>query len=670
MSDVSRYRPISDYGLIGDMHTCALVSTTGSIDFCCLPAFDSPTTFGRMLDWRRGGHFQIVAGDVQSISRRYLPGTNVLETTFRTATGVATLTDFMPVHATSHSRVVLGAAGLENSLDLPLRHPRNHKIGSAAGHPVEVVDEPFEVNFEEKIIRIFKCESGYVDYILECFPRFDYGTIMPRVMLDKANQQHGLAHGGASALLLYVSEPLTLTGGGFTCRGRLESGKRLSAMVTSLSHYAPSFSVGREWTSPEQIDALLSRSVKFWQTWSSQCTFRDDSGDGLRDQLLRSALILKALTYDPSGALVAAATTGLPEGLGGERNWDYRFTWIRDATFSLAALSDLGFAEESQGFKNWIEWTVAYPEDLQLMYGIRGERNLAERELPLEGYCWSRPVRVGNGAASQFQLDIYGEFLDSAYMHRQVTGRPVDPDYWGLLSDVTEFTIKNWRRPDAGIWESRGGDRHFVYSKVMCWVALDRAVKLAADSPHLTSDLGRWEAAREEIREDILACGFDTTLGAFVQSYGSRILDASALRLPLVGFIDPNDPRMRSTVAAIERDLTSPAGLVYRYKGFDDGLSGAEGSFVICSYWLVQNQILQGDLHKARSLFQTLRRFANDLGLFSEEVDAETGELLGNFPQAFSHLSFVQTALMLVKAEQHGDAVEQKVGSASSTPTR
>lgn len=657
MAEAMRYRPISDYGLIGDMHSCALVSKTGSIDFSCLPAFDSPAVFGRLLDWSKGGYFQVAPVDIQSVTRRYRPGTNVLETTFVTSRGEAKLTDFMPVHASSYSRIVID--GAERAVsgrghNLRLKHPRRGATGAAPRQQAEEIDEPFEIKFEEKIVRILEGISGQVEFRVECYPRFDYGLILPRLVLDERSPHYALAHGGANALLIYCSAPLALADQGLLATGRLAAGERLHSAVTSMSHFTRDFAADDEWVTGAELERLLDRTTSFWQGWSAQCTYQGQ----YREEVLRSALALKALTYEPTGAIVAAATTSLPEQLGGERNWDYRFTWIRDATFSLKALFDLGFTQEAQGFKNWLEWTAAYPEDLQLMYGIRGERWLAEQELPLEGYAWSRPVRVGNGAATQFQLDIYGELMDSAYLYRKLTGQPVDQDYWGFLSDVAEFAIKNWRRPDAGIWESRGGDRHFVYSKVMCWVALDRAIWLAESQPDLPADLKRWKAARDEIRADILIGGFDPKVGTFVQSYGSRNLDASALMLPLVGFIDADDPRMRATIETIERELTSPDGLVYRYKGFDDGLAGAEGTFSICSFWLVENLILLGELDKARTLLDKLRGFANDLGLLSEEVDTNTNESLGNFPQAFSHLAFIQSAVMLHEAEQRAGQAE------------
>ena len=632
------YPPISDYGLIGAMHTCALVGRDGSIDWACLPDFDSPSVFGRILDWRRGGHYQVTVDDVVGVERRYLPRTNVLETTFTTPTGSARLIDFMPVHPPSRSRLTLdGGAGGDGHR---VRHPRG---GTTEGQ--SLLDEPFELRFEEKIVRILECVSGDVSFRMECMPRFDYGAVAPRVTLDRDDVRHGLAHGGANAMIVYCSAGMEAGNNGFAAYGHLDAGERVYAAVASLPHFTTDFSLNETWVDPDAITVLLDRTVSFWHEWSAGCSYDGE----LAEEVLRSALTLKALTYEPSGAIVAAPTTSLPEELGGGRNWDYRFTWIRDASFSLGAFFDLGLTDEADGFKDWLEWTSAYPADLQLMYGIRGERRLDERELDLEGYGWSRPVRVGNGAAEQFQLDIYGELMASAWIHREVSGELPDPEYWALLRDIVEFVTFAWQRADAGIWETRGGYRHFVYSKVQCWTALDRGIRLAQDliaagrGEGLTAVIARWRAVRETIREEVLDIGFDERVGAFVQSYGSRTLDASALMLPLVGFIHASDPRMRSTIAAIEADLT----FVYRYRGFEDGLAGEEGTFIICSFWLVQNLTLAGEIDKARRLLDTLRGYANDLGLFSEEFDTRTGEMLGNFPQAFSHLAFINSAVLL-----------------------
>lgn len=673
MDEGRTYPPIADYAIISAMHTCALVSKAGSIDWFCLPAFDDPAVFGRMLDWHRGGYFQIVPVDLQAVERRYLPGTNVLETTFRTATGTATLTDFMPVSVHDPIDSNNGSRmALPDGVNLVLPSEKRHLP------PLEEMFKPLHTLFQQKIVRILECTAGSVTYSVACVPRFGYGTVVPHTALIEPEHnasRHMFARGGGNAVSVYCSESLNVVDHGFVTEGTLSSGTRLSAVVS----HQPLFLPVAEDFDDAKIQQLLAQTVEFWNEWTAQCDYDGEYADEVR----RSALALKALTYEPSGALIAAATTSLPESPAGPRNWDYRFTWIRDATFSLEALHNLGYTEEARAFKRWLEWTAASPEDLQIMYGIRGERWLTEVELPLEGYRWSTPVRIGNGAYNQFQLDIYGEILDSAYIYRTVNFPEADPDdwefadeageavethpdYWDFLRDVVDFVIDNWRRPDAGIWETRGGYRHFVYSKVMCWVALDRGIRIAEELCReqggvarfgITDELfERWSRAREQIEQDVLLNGYDPNYrsgqGAFVQHYGSKQLDASVLMLPLVGFIDANDPRMRSTIEAIQRELTSPQGLVYRYKGFDDGLEGGEGTFTICTFWLVSNLIKMGELEQARSLFATLATFANDLGLFSEEIDPDTGDMLGNFPQAFSHLAFIDNAVALDRASR------------------
>ena len=614
MVDSRAYPPISDYGLISDMHSCALVSKTGSIDWCCFPRFDSPAVFSRILDWEKGGYFQVVPQEVRSVSRSYLPNTNILETTFVTDSGVARLTDFMPTHP----------------------HPRP--------------SEPQEDGARRRqVARTMECVSGSVRFMVECRPRFDYGTIIPHAVLH--GDHAGFAHGGVDALSFSCSAPIQEADGGFRAEGLLRAGEKLSAVLT----YQPRYPVGsRPFASHDfdvfdhrKIDQRLEETKRFWENWASLCTYDGE----YRDEVLRSALTLKALTYAPSGAFVAAATTSLPEDIGGSRNWDYRYTWIRDASFALYALFIIGYTAEARAFKDWLEWSTAgRARDLQIMYGLEGERRLTETQLPeLDGYRGSRPVRIGNAAYSQFQLDIYGEIVDSAHLYRKFGGE-MDPAYWEYLQRVVGFVIDHWREPDDGIWETRGGRQHFVSSKAWCWVALDRAIK-AARALDLPGDVDRWRKVRAEIKEDVLANGYDAERGAFVQAYGSKKLDASNLLLPLVGFVRVDDPRMRSTIEAIERELMSPQGFVYRYKGFDDGLSVGEGTFTICTYWLADNLIALGEIERARSLFDKLRGCSNDLGLFSEEIDAQTGEMLGNYPQAFTHLAFINTAVQLHKAE-------------------
>ena len=612
------YKPISDYGLFGNCHSAALVDLEGSIDWCCLPRFDSPAVFSRILDSGKGGYFQVVPRPVRSVRRRHLPGTNVLETTFETDTGVAKLTDFMPFD----------------------RHQRPQ--------------ETFEVSPHQQVLRILECTSGSVQFVVECRPRFDYGTIVPHAGLDTSYT--GYAHGGADALSVYCSAPMREVDDGFQCEGLLRAGERLYSAVT----YQPWSSHSGEVLNATEIEEKLGDTVRFWQEWASICTYDGE----YREVVLRSALTLKALTYMPSGGLVAAATSSLPEVVGGARNWDYRFTWIRDASFALYALSILGYTAEARAFKDWLEWsTVGRARDLQVMYGLGGERRLSEVEISgLEGYRLSRPVRMGNGAYSQFQLDIYGEVMDSAHLYRKFGGE-MDPKYWQYLRRVVDFVIDHWREPDEGVWETRGGRQQFVFSKVWCWVALDRAIK-AARALKLPGDVERWRRVRAEIKDEVLTKGYDDQRGAFVQAFGSKVLDASILMLPLVGFIRADDPRMRSTIEAIERELTSSQGFVYRYRDFDDGLGGQEGTFTVCTFWLADDLILLGQVDKARKLFHKLLKCTNDLGLLSEEIDAETGEMLGNFPQAFSHMALINTAVQLERAQEQKPEV-QPAGSGS-----
>jgi GH15 family glucan-1,4-alpha-glucosidase len=671
------YPPIEDYGIIGSMCTCALVSKAGSIDWLCMPDFDSPAVFGRILDWRKGGHFQIAPKRIQSVERRYLPATNVLETTFQTETGVAQLTDFMIMDLPDSDLTSSEGNRLQLTGSFDVVLPTKKKQVP----PIEQLLVPLHARFHQKVARILECTEGSVDFAVECRPRFNYGTVTPHAVLieeEGGASNHAFARGGASAISIYSSEPVSITDNGFHAEGSLQSGQKAYSVVTSQPYFLP---IAEDF-SEDKVERLLLETTQYWAEWSERCTHDGE----YREDVLRSALALKALTYEPSGAILAAATTSLPEAPAGERNWDYRYTWIRDATLSLGALSRIGYKDEARAFKRWMEWTAAHPDDLQIMYGLRGERWLTEVELDeLEGYKWSTPVRIGNGAHEQFQLDIYGEILDSAYIYREaVLGRQEDadnwefetemgfdpdeydtePDYWEFLSAVVEFIIENWRRPDAGLWESRGGYRHFVYSKVMCWVGLDRGFKIArellleddgAEKYKITDEqLERWAKVRDEIKEDVLTNGYDPNYkagrGAFVQSYGSKNLDASNLKLPMLGFIEADDPRMRSTIEMTQQDLVSPEGFVYRYKDFDDGLSGGEGTFSICTFWLISNLIALGEVREARILFETVRAYANDLGLFSEEINSESGEMLGNFPQAFSHLAFIDAAVELSRA--------------------
>ena len=599
------YKRIDDYGLIGDMHGSALVSSDGSIDWCCIPRFDSPALFSRILDSSKGGFYKLAPTRVNSTSRRYLPNTNVLETSFTTSTGSGILIDFMPVNG----QVVM---------------PRTPMLDTDS----------------QRVVRILQCTKGRLDFEMDCYPKFDYGTIVPHASLSSLHA--GMAHGGSEAISVYCSSPLTVVNDGFRSRGVIFEDEKLYSTVSNQV----SFNNQTEPLTPDQLELELADTTSFWEEWSAQCTFMGEH----REAVVRSALTLKALTYAPSGGLVAAPTTSLPEVIGGERNWDYRYTWIRDATFAIYALSIIGFTDEARAFKEWLEWTTSgRARDLQVMYGLGGDRRLTETAIPeLEGYMNSQPVRIGNGAYSQFQLDIYGEIMDSAHIFRKFGGE-MDADYWEYLRRVVNFVTDHWREPDEGIWETRGGRQHFVFSKVMCWVALDRAIR-AATELGLPGDVECWRKVRDEILSEIMAKGYSQERGAFVQSYGSEILDAANLMLPLVGFIPATDPMMRSTIRATQKELTNEQGFVYRYTNYDDGLVGSEGSFIICTFWLADNLIHLGQLAEARDLLGSVIACANDLGLLSEEYDAANGVMLGNFPQAFSHLALINTAVQLQQA--------------------
>jgi GH15 family glucan-1,4-alpha-glucosidase len=432
----------------------------------------------------------------------------------------------------------------------------------------------------------------------------------------------------------------------------LHQGERLF-FVVGMGRTAQSAYHLAEELHQHDFDAELTHTLHCWREWIASCTYREGP---YAEWVERSALTLKLMTYAPTGGIVAAPTTSLPEGLGGVRNWDYRFTWLRDATFTLYALNVLGFTEEARAFTHWLRGlSLADGEELQIMYGIRGERDLTEQELShLSGYYDSAPVRIGNGAAEQKQLDVFGEVLDCIHLYRRQGGferygETLEGPLWEMMRSLVDHVCLHWHEPDFGIWEVRGGPRQFVYSKVMCWVALDRGVRLA-EQLKLEADLSRWKVVRDQIRADILVHGYNTTIGAFTQSYDDTALDAANLLLPLVGFIPPDDPRMRSTVDRIIEKLTDEHGFVYRYHS-DDGLEGGEGTFTMCTFWLVDNLAMQGRIDEARSLFERLLKHGGRLKLFSEEVDAKTGMALGNYPQAFTHIALINSASNLRKAE-------------------
>jgi len=582
---------IEDYGLIGDLQTAALVSRHGCIDWLCFPRFDSGACFAALLGDEENGRWSLApAAPVTRASRRYRPDTLVLETELETAEGTVRLIDFMP--------------------------PRG-----------EAPD----------VVRIVEGVRGKVAMRMSLSIRFDYGSIIPWV---RRREEGLLAVAGPDAL--FLATPVELVGENFHTVAEFDvgQGERVPFVLTWYPSNRPP---------PERVDAerALLDTESFWQEWVTDCVHVGR----FRDALVRSLVTLKALTYAPTGGIVAAATTSLPEALGGVRNWDYRYCWLRDATLTLLALVRAGYEDEARAWRDWLLRAIAgLPDELQIMYGIAGERRLTELELDwLGGYEGSRPVRIGNAASNQRQLDVYGEVLDALY-HARLAGIEPSAEAWALTRKLLEWLEEAWREPDEGIWEVRGPRRHFTHSKVMAWVAFDRAVR-SAEEDRLDGPVERWRAVRDEIHDDVCHRGFDPELGVFTQSYGSSRLDASALMMPLVGFLPADDPRIAATVRAVEQNLIRD-GLVLRYRADGgnvdvDGLPPGEGTFLPCSFWLAQVYALQGRLGEAEALFDRLLGLRNDLGLLSEEYDVDAGRLVGNFPQAFTHLTLVDAALTL-----------------------
>jgi GH15 family glucan-1,4-alpha-glucosidase len=599
---VEVYPPIGDYALLSDCHSGALVSKDGSIDWCTFHRFEARPVFGRILDWAKAGFFRIAPlDDDYESTRRYLPGTNVLETTFRTPAGTLVLTDFFAF------RVPGGG-----------EDPRS-------AHP------------PHQLIRIARCTEGEVAVKVKLVPRFDYGLTTPR--LETLAEDLVIVYGGADALVLQSELPFGDAERSATQGNRtLRAGEEAFVVLTyELPHELEPRRLSRD-----EVHAKLEETCSTWAAWAERCTYNGP----YREQVVRSALVLKGLTNGPSGSIVAAATTSLPEEIGGERNWDYRFSWVRDSALTLNALFALGYTEEAHAYMAWLRRTTAgRADELQILYGVGGERLVPEVELDwLEGYRGSRPVRIGNGAAQQFQLDTFGELLDTAWLYRQ-RGGEIDEIFWDFLARVGGVVLEKWREPDQGIWEIRGQPRHFVYSKVMAWVALDRLVKLAElDSREADP---RWAVERDEIRELVERDGVDPETQSFVQYFGSRSLDASNLMIPIVGFVAHEDARVKATADRIADELSAD-GFVYRYVADGvDGLSGEEATFAICSFWLVECLARAGEVERARELFERLLGFCNDVGLLAEEIDPHSGELIGNFPQAFSHLGLIQAAIAL-----------------------
>jgi alpha,alpha-trehalase len=597
--------PIAEYALLSDCRSAALVSRAGSIDWLCFPRFDGPSVFARLLD-EQAGHWSINAVGATEVSRRYLDGTMVLETTFRTPKGSAVLVDAMAIG----------------------RNERGHELG---------------VNSPGIVLRSVSCQTGEVEIELEYAPRFEYGLIFPLL-----RPTHGsiLARGGADVLVLCSPVELSIDGSIARARFTLKAGEQMSF---ALQHTA-SWGTTPEVYTQAAITDYLHDTVVGWRTWSDLHQRYDGPW---RDLVHQSGRVLQALMFRPTGALVAAPTTSLPESEGGERNWDYRYTWIRDASLTLEALWVSACPDEAHWFFSWMAGAVATQirrgAELQIMFGVGGERDLSERSLNhLEGWRNSRPVRIGNGAWNQRQLDVYGELLDAAHRLQDQLGG-LDEVTRHFLVEVADAAAARWQGHDQGIWEVRGEPRDFLYSKLMCWVALDRAINLA-DLLQAQDRIDNWTATREQIRNAILTYGWSEKAGAFTQAFGSDDLDASSLMMPIMGFLPATDPRMRSTIDAIAERLTDEHGLVYRYRA-TDGLEGEEGTFLLCTFWLAQAQALAGEVKQARATFEHAIAYANDVGLLAEEVDPASNELLGNFPQAFSHIGLVNAAWAISQAE-------------------
>jgi GH15 family glucan-1,4-alpha-glucosidase len=595
------YPPIADYGLIGDCRTAALVSRQGSIDWCCLPRFDSGAAFARLLDSERGGYCSVAPrGDEWTSSRRYVDDTLVLETTFEARGGNATVYDFFAVGESEDGR-------------------------------------------NSQIVRVVEATRGTVDMEIRIAPRFDYGEVLPWI------RRHGhrlfSAIGGNDGLIVWCDEQLEEEPTHeLVVRFSLAAGDRRRLSLT----YGPPETIdaddGPDEPDAEALDRALKEAVSAWRKWSETLVLRSDDEPGAR----RSGLTLKALTYEPTGAIMAAPTTSLPEAMGGPRNWDYRYAWVRDASFSARAFAELGAVDEADAFRAFIMRSAAgHADDLQVLYGPGGERRISGETLDaLEGYRGSSPARAGNDAAGQRQLDAYGELVNLTWRWHRRGHSPSDDD-WRFLVSLIDHAAENCKEPDQGIWEWPGDPDHFVHSKVLCWSALDRGVRLA-DECMRRAPTRRWKRARDELREDIEHRGYDSKRGIYVQAYGRRDLDAALLLLPTVEYVSWDDEKMLRTVAAIQEELDAGDGLLYRYRR-DDGLERQEGAFLCCSFWLVECLARGGDIEQAREVFNLAIAKSNDLGLFSEEIEPKSGDLLGNFPQGLTHLAHISACTALAE---------------------
>jgi GH15 family glucan-1,4-alpha-glucosidase len=620
-----RYEAIRDYGIIGDCHTAALVSRYGSIDWYCPKRFDAAAVFCRLLDDAKGGYLMVAPADEFHAERQYVHNANILQTVFTTSQGKVRLTDFMPIHQRTVAR-------------------RGYDVGTS-----------------RRILRLVEMLSGETKMEVCFLPSFDYARGKTVVRMGKG--VGALAHQGGSFLSLACPDLgldfKTKDEGELCALFTLRPGDRRWLVLTDADD--PDRVL--ELPTADRCEQQLQRTQHYWQHWASHCSYHGP----YQNEVLRSALTLKLLTYEPTGAIIAAPTTSLPEEIGGVRNWDYRYSWVRDSALILYALMNVGYREEAADFFEWLQEThdSDHSPDLQVLYSIDGRRELPEMTLDhLEGYECSRPVRVGNAAAGQLQLDIYGEVLTAAYLYfasgigrrndvsesLPTRERQLEHD-WPLLRGLVERAAERWQEPDNGIWEVRGGLRPFLYSKLMCWAALDRGIRLTNEYS-LEAPSARWTKTEKTVRKAILADGFNKGVGAFTQAFGSSALDASALLIPRTGFLSATDPRVRSTVETIKSRLTQN-GIVYRYRS-EDGLPGGEGVFLTCTFWLIDALALSGRLDEAHDLFERVSGYANDLGLLSEEFDPGSDNLLGNYPQGFTHMALINAAVNLAKTTKHG----------------
>ncbi|MCS6801427.1 MAG: glycoside hydrolase family 15 protein [Chloroflexota bacterium] len=593
------YRDLEDYGLIGNLETCALVSRDGSIDWLPLPYLESPSVFAALLDDAKGGRFQICPVNKYASVQSYLGETNILQTTFVTSFGTLVITDFMPVND--------GTAG----------------------------DALWTV------LRRVECTRGRIRAEIVFDPRFDYARAMPAFELVPGG---ALATAGSEQL--FLQSPFSLAGSaqGLRAEFELDEGERRWVLL----HYQQRRPRTDAW-----CEEMLAAVHRYWTRWSQGCEVCNETINPIWRQVLsRSCLVLKLLICPETGAIAAAPTTSLPEEIGGERNWDYRFAWIRDSAFTIQALYQTGHEEEAIAFRRWLRNRVVRAPNLpalRVLYPLHDGDIPQEQELGhLEGYRGSRPVRIGNGAADQLQLDIFGEALEAVYETTRY-GEEVRPEHWPYYAAIADYVCSAWQQPDSGIWEVRTEPRHFVYSKLMCWVALDRAIRIARRRG-FEAPLARWRASRMAIRQAIETHGFNPRRNSFVQAFGDEdALDAANLLIPQHGFLPYHDPRVQGTIEATKRFLLSKDGLVYRYNA-DDGVAGGEGAFVLCSFWLVNALALSGRVEEAMALFNRLIRYVSPLGLLAEQVDPETGKQLGNFPQAFSHIGLINSVIYLEEA--------------------